>query len=474
MLFRSRREMQKLDATLEALKVDKNTIEFELSISESVAERSGLNTKLNVVQAKLASLRGEAEVVYNDLLAAWEVTTDGFEAIWDGATECLEALYADALTEGRSTIATVKQRLTDEGKAIAADHDLTVEEANTRFAALQDEVLETLATHGETMRASLVDDHSVQLEDARTAMTDVVGVLEHHLQRAMRQLGPVADPRMLLQRVQDVILPELEAFLATLLEELLSCYGDRIRETISPKFEDALDLVTEALSGAPAAARAWAIIRDEHLPALQTRAESVLGQIDEQIQSRLAGVEASVESAEKTIGGSVSNRLQAQATGHMGTVRARVEEGTTKAKDGAVALLDSGAQVLAAKAESDVNPASRLAHAAVDLKGSLRADMTTAAAAGSQFGAATQGAGKGLGETSQTAAAQADEARKSVAADAGEMAEAGNMRGVMAEAGESLKEAQETAVTAVEDAGAEAKAGMAELRAETGDRKSVV
>lgn len=464
----ARKAMQQIGAKRAALEFEKNSIEFEMSLTESEAVLAGLAAKLNVTTVKMAAIRGEAEVIYTDLLAAWDVAMDGFEAIWDGATQCLEALYADALTEGRATVSSVKQRLIDEGIAIAGDHDLTIDEANARFEAMQVDVLATLATHGETMRASLVDDHSIQLHQARDAMAAAAGVLEHHLQRAVRQLGPVSDPRMLLQRIKDVVLPELETFVATLLEELLACYGDRVRETISPKFEEALQLVTDALQGAPAAARAWAIIRDEHLPALRTRAETVLSQVDDQIQSRLAGVDAAIESSSKTIGGSVSNRLQAQATGHMGTVRARVEAGTTQAKDSAVALLDSGAKVLAMKADSDVNPTSQLAHAAIDLKGGLRADMSTAAAAGSQFGVATDGAGKGLGETGQSAAAQADEARKSVAADAGEMAEAGNMRGVMAEAGESLKEAQETAVTAVEDAGGEAKAGMAESRAETG------
>lgn len=454
---RGRRELQRLSAQQLSLTVEQQSLEFEMSVAETEAERSGLQVKLNVVSSKLESLRAEAQRVYEGLIDAWTIATEGFEALWQGATECLEALYADALSEGRGVLETLKGRLISEGKAIAADHDLTVDEANARFEAFQDEVLATLEGHGDTMKATLIDDHTVQLSEARDALADVFGVLERHLQSALTHLEPVADPRMLLTRVKDVVVPELEAFLAELLSNLLACYGDRIRETVSPRLDDVLATVTQALEGVPAAARAWAIIRDEHLPALQARAEEVLGQVDEELQARLAGAQEKVEGASKTVGASVSKRLQAEATGHMGTVRERIVEGTAQAKDGAIALLDQSAKMLAVKAESDVNPASQLAHAKVELRSGLRADMGMAAAAGTEFGAATSGAGTNLNATGQAAADKADEARTAVAEDSGEMAEAGNMRDVMADAGESLREAQGEAVTAVEDAGTTAE-----------------
>ncbi|MEZ4467709.1 MAG: OmpA family protein [bacterium] len=226
-------------------------------------------SELTVLLAKLeAELKGLREKIVTDI----QISIETLETESRDSTSCLRQLYEQVLATGMDELKKLGQKLADEAKAIAEEKDLTPEEGEARLKALRDELTVGLKAHAETMKKDLVEDHKVKLEEASAAFDEARATIEAHLESLKEHLKPAADPKMLLERARNVIIPQLEEYISKLLNDLLDCYAERVRES-APMLADLLDLIGDFLEGKPTVHRAWDIFQREYLPKLAKKAE---------------------------------------------------------------------------------------------------------------------------------------------------------------------------------------------------------
>ena len=105
------------------------------------------------------------------------------------------------------------------------------------------------------------------------------------------------DPKEVLTRLKDKVLPEIEQYCKDLLVNLLECYSERVNES-APLLSDAIDEVVAVIEGDKSlAAAALDFLKQDLLPKLQDKATELIEPIEAKVQAKLEGVTATVNQA---------------------------------------------------------------------------------------------------------------------------------------------------------------------------------
>ncbi|MEZ4468067.1 MAG: hypothetical protein R3F43_27445 [bacterium] len=331
-------------------------IEFDLARAPSPEVRTALEAKERQARTALEEARARLRTVHAEALDEIAGVVDQHLAALEDNTDCLAKLFADLIEQGRGELQGLKSRLVDEGKALAADAGLTGDAVTAQLEALRGEVAASMTTHFEAMRDGCLDSHQIELDEGLQAAEEALALLGGHVEDFEQKLKKVADPRVLLGRLREVVVPRLEEFAQQLLGGLMACYGDRLAEA-PPVFADALALIQDALEGKPVVQRAWEIIQQDHLPKLREKLDEIVSQVDEKLDGHLGKARGLIADAREQFAGNVAGEILSAAEEQMSGLEARVTEGAGATRTGAQAAIDAGAEFLTQKVGADVEPA---------------------------------------------------------------------------------------------------------------------
>ncbi len=422
------------------------------TITTCEAQIATLTSKLQILRE---TLRTESqEWVYK--LQTWVQVGDAETSdVWD----CLRKVFEKVIADGKEALGVVGTRIRDEVQVLAGDTEAKVEDVAEELKGLRDELAGELREHAQTMQSALVKEHQLQLNSAIEGCKGGMLIIEQHLDALFELLKPSEDPMVLIDKLRDEWVPQLEDYLYEVVQLLLECYSERLANAV-PVIRDVIELLTDAIKGNPLSEKALEFLKQHLLPVLDEKTNGLISGVTDKLEgvNDLGDLLDKAKAEAQAAGANVLDQIGARAEEAAGNAAGAAADAAAAAQD----AVSHGAQQIANQASDAMNASQQLAEAANSATGALAEDMAAAKDAADSLNEAANVAQEGLNEVAGSAEAAAAEAADACEGAADEIAEAGDMSSVFDAAGDGMDAAHDEAVDSVTKAGEEAKKGIQE------------